>query len=211
MSEISLYEVLEVSKDADKKQIKKAYHKQSKIHHPDKGGSEKKMQEITEAYRILSDNKLRKMYDEGGSVEAVKEEADGLLRRVFAVFEEAMNEHNFVPDFTDLFKIMREKCNEKEQRMDKDIEEVENEIRNIEGIKKRLINAIVFERYLDGLIDANKLRIKGIKEEIDYIRRVLEFISNCEYEVDPDDFEDEKTIERLIRESTNEKRTNFFF
>lgn len=41
-----LYETLEVDKDADAKEIKKAYRRLSRTHHPDKGGDEHKFKEI---------------------------------------------------------------------------------------------------------------------------------------------------------------------
>eukprot|EP01083_Nonionella_stella_P145996 458608_1 len=61
-----LYETLEVSKDADAKEIKKSYRRLSRIHHPDKGGDEHKFKEISAAYEILSDADQRKLYDEYG-------------------------------------------------------------------------------------------------------------------------------------------------
>ena len=45
-----LYEVLGVEKDADEKQIKKAYRKLAVKHHPDKGGDEHLFKEINAAY-----------------------------------------------------------------------------------------------------------------------------------------------------------------
>ena len=44
-----LYETLEVEKTADEKDIKKAYRRLSRIHHPDKGGEEHKFKEINAA------------------------------------------------------------------------------------------------------------------------------------------------------------------
>lgn len=61
-----LYETLEVPKDADEKDIKKAYRRLSRVHHPDKGGDEHKFKEIAAAYEILSDPEKRKMYDQYG-------------------------------------------------------------------------------------------------------------------------------------------------
>jgi DnaJ family protein A protein 2 len=61
-----LYETLEVPKDASDKDIKKAYRKLSRVHHPDKGGDEHKFKEIAAAYEILSDPEKRKMYDQYG-------------------------------------------------------------------------------------------------------------------------------------------------
>lgn len=42
-----LYDTLDVSKDATKKEIRKAYMKLSRTHHPDKGGDEHKFKEIS--------------------------------------------------------------------------------------------------------------------------------------------------------------------
>jgi molecular chaperone DnaJ len=60
------YEVLGVDKKATTEDIKKAFRKLAQKHHPDKGGSEEKFKEITEAYSILSDDKKRREYDSYG-------------------------------------------------------------------------------------------------------------------------------------------------
>ena len=52
-----------MKKDASKTDIKKAFYKLVKKHHPDHGGSSEKIKEINEAYHILSDEKQRKEYD----------------------------------------------------------------------------------------------------------------------------------------------------
>jgi len=61
-----LYETLEVEKSATKKEIRKAYMKLSRTHHPDKGGDEHKFKEISAAYEILSDEEKRAQYDKYG-------------------------------------------------------------------------------------------------------------------------------------------------
>mmetsp|Transcript_6017 Transcript_6017/g.12677 ORF Transcript_6017/g.12677 Transcript_6017/m.12677 type:complete len:419 (-) Transcript_6017:289-1545(-) len=71
-----LYETLEVEKTATAKEIKKAYFRLSKTHHPDKGGDEHKFKEISAAYEILSDEEKRKAYDKYG-LEGVDEDGVG--------------------------------------------------------------------------------------------------------------------------------------
>jgi DnaJ family protein A protein 2 len=61
-----LYEALEVEKTATPKEIKKAYFRLSKVHHPDRGGEEHKFKEIAAAYEILSDPEKRQQYDKYG-------------------------------------------------------------------------------------------------------------------------------------------------
>lgn len=59
------YKVLDVSRDADQKTIKKAYRKATMKAHPDKGGSEAKMATVNEAYEVLSSPELRARFDNG--------------------------------------------------------------------------------------------------------------------------------------------------
>ncbi len=64
------YEILGVSKDASIEDIKKAYRKVAREHHPDvaqnKEEAEKKFKEINEAYRVLSDPEKKAQYDKFG-------------------------------------------------------------------------------------------------------------------------------------------------
>lgn len=67
------YKILGVARDADERQIKSAYRKATKEHHPDKAAkkgiskeeAEKKMAGINEAYEVLSDPELRARFDRG--------------------------------------------------------------------------------------------------------------------------------------------------
>ena len=71
-------------KDADEKQIKKAYRTLSKKYHPDKNPDNSTAQsrfvEIAEAYDVLIDGELRKIYDQYGH-EGVKQHREGGGRR----------------------------------------------------------------------------------------------------------------------------------
>ena len=65
----TLYEILEVSENASKEIVEKAYKVLAKKYHPDlqaegdKQEAEKKMKQINEAYEVLSDEEKRKEYD----------------------------------------------------------------------------------------------------------------------------------------------------
>jgi len=60
------YNVLGVDKKATQDDIKKAFRKLAHKHHPDKGGTDEKFKEITEAYSVLSDERKRREYDAYG-------------------------------------------------------------------------------------------------------------------------------------------------
>ena len=61
------YKILGVPRNAKADEIKKAYRKLARKHHPDAGGDEAKFKEINEAYEVLSDEKKRKIYDQYGT------------------------------------------------------------------------------------------------------------------------------------------------
>ncbi len=69
------YKILGVEKNSSQEDLKKAYRKLAREHHPDvvaekdKVEAEKRFKEINEAYRILSDPEKRKMYDQFGTAD----------------------------------------------------------------------------------------------------------------------------------------------
>ena len=63
---MSLYDTLGVPKTATSNEIRKAYLKLARVHHPDKGGDAEKFKEITKANDVLTDDKRRQLYDQHG-------------------------------------------------------------------------------------------------------------------------------------------------
>lgn len=70
MEEFDYYEILEISRNADGNEVKKAYRKMALKYHPDRNPDDKEAEEmfkkINEAYQILSDNEKRQIYDTYG-------------------------------------------------------------------------------------------------------------------------------------------------
>ncbi|MBU0687409.1 MAG: molecular chaperone DnaJ [Candidatus Margulisbacteria bacterium] len=64
------YEILGVSKSASGDEIKRAYRRLARQHHPDvnkAAGAEEKFKELNEAYQVLGDDRKRSQYDQFGT------------------------------------------------------------------------------------------------------------------------------------------------
>tara|TARA_B100001094_G_scaffold331814_1_gene401484 strand:+ start:28674 stop:29795 length:1122 start_codon:yes stop_codon:yes gene_type:complete len=67
VADTKLYDILDISPNANENEIKKAYRKLAVKHHPDKGGDSEKFKEISSAYETLSNSEKRQKYDNLGS------------------------------------------------------------------------------------------------------------------------------------------------
>lgn len=73
------YKILGVSRDAGETEIKSAYRKLAKLHHPDKNKGDTraadKFKDISEAYEVLGDGEKKKMYDQYGQTGGIPQGA----------------------------------------------------------------------------------------------------------------------------------------
>lgn len=93
------YKLLDVDRDASDRDLKKAYRRLSKKYHPDKNPDDEaaaqKFVEISEAYEVLSDENLRRVYNQYGA-EGVKQQRQrdsGPSRNPFDMFAQFFGGH----------------------------------------------------------------------------------------------------------------------
>lgn len=99
MAELDYYELLEISRDADENEIKKAYRKLALKYHPDRNQGDKEAEEkfklVNEAYQVLSDAEKRSIYDRYG--------VQGLENQGFSHFSD-MNMEDIMGDLGSIFE-----------------------------------------------------------------------------------------------------------
>ncbi|HEC77481.1 MAG TPA: molecular chaperone DnaJ [Thermoplasmatales archaeon] len=100
------YEVLGVSRNATKEEIKRAYRRLALKYHPDKSSdpnAEEKFKEISEAYAVLSDDEKRRQYDMFGHAGIESEYSYEDIFRT-ADFSDIFHDIGFDFGFDEIFK-----------------------------------------------------------------------------------------------------------
>lgn len=103
---MTYYEVLGLTPDATKKQIKAAYLRESSKHHPDKkGGTADKFNKIKQAFDALYNDDTRAEYDATGKVEPPVDEKQFITDAIIGLLKNALD-HPDVHDAPDLLRVM---------------------------------------------------------------------------------------------------------
>lgn len=135
---MSHYETLGVPKDADPQEIKRAYRRESRRHHPDRpGGDHDNMVAVNRAIAVLGDPQKRARYDQFGedekaSLPPFEAKARGIVAMVFLhVAEKA-------PDHEDLIDLVRTRIRADQKDIPKIIEQGEARAAKFEKKLQRL-------------------------------------------------------------------------
>jgi curved DNA-binding protein CbpA len=151
---IDLYNILNLDSEAKFDEIKSAYIKLAKIHHPDHDGNSELFQEITKAYEILYNKETRKEYDLYYLKKNINEYNNNNLLNFKAEFNNFINTNNkpiskkkLDEIYDDIFKDEREQFKEvkmEESEITRRINDInlERENINIECINEKLLKLI---------------------------------------------------------------------
>lgn len=110
------YKVLGVEKGVSQAELKKAYRKLARTHHPDSNQgdakAEEKFKEVSEAYSVLSDPEQRKEYDQiramGSGARFTAGDRPGGFEDVFSAFGQGRGGRQSPQDFDDIFSMFNQ-------------------------------------------------------------------------------------------------------
>ncbi|MFW9872692.1 MAG: DnaJ domain-containing protein [Candidatus Thorarchaeota archaeon] len=143
---LNYYVILGVDKYASKEEIRKAYKKIAKKHHPDKNNGKESEEFINakKAYDILSDDAKRIEYDANGKIEEVKNEATQVLDLIIETFDFVFNElYKFYErdkKERDIIEYCKEWLKDAIIKHEQEIEEFKRKLEYIEKIERSVVN-----------------------------------------------------------------------
>lgn len=182
------YGILGIPRTATSKEIKDAYKTLVKLCHPDKGGNPIQFKEVTEAYEVLSDPKLRAMYDKGEYTKKSRSTEDLARAKLAELFSQAID------SVTERSAVTKNVVEDMKKAVSVTITQVQYEIGKLEQrlvtlaeVNKRtsgkdsMLNDVV-----ENKINETKKVISEGKESIETLKKLM---ANCEdysYKTDAD-------------------------
>ncbi len=184
----SLYEKLGVKKGASQKEIKEAYREKAKQSHPDKGGDKKDMAEINHCYSILINPEKRKRYDESGDERPETTFENRLYAFVNQIFIRAIQEVKDVSK-VDMVDLLKNNVAANLNEFHKQSKQTKQFLSKTKSTKERLTtkgNTIIIS-VLDANIENLSLEVNRIKNEIDFLNKAIEVLSDYNYKFEVPD------------------------
>jgi DnaJ-class molecular chaperone len=192
MEKRTLYDYLEIGKDANHESIKKAFRKKAKQTHHDKGGNQEEFRAMIMAYNILSDEEKRKRYDQGENPDVIcsnnghEQQVRGF---VLSIFNLLIDQNNFDLLHNDLFEIIRQNIRLNKQTDFTEQGKHRDNIKRYENILKRIKKtdkdkSELFTNILTDKISYSNGMVVQIGQHIKLCDDALEYLNGCEYETD---------------------------
>jgi DnaJ-class molecular chaperone len=167
------YETLNVAKDADEKEIKNAYKKKAKEHHPDVGGNEKEFKEAAAAYALLICPQKRAYFDEHGHE---MPNQDNVLSRAMTVLDEMFTQ--ILSSFSPKELLHRDFISEMKKALHVNLNKVNSEISEH---KKSKLQQDFFQKNLDGKEQGIITAMANLDNKKQVIEKALEILSDYDF------------------------------
>lgn len=176
------YEILGLSNQATEADIKKAYRKLAKEHHPDRGGDELKFKEIQNAYDVLSDSQKRARYDAGEDVDAPQNTREMQARAfLYTLFEQCIDKYGVSRD---PFKIMKESVEENIRNLDREKEKQRIRKEKFEKAKKHIKKGEAFISCAAAIVVKCEGMMEALEAEKETGMIMLEILASSTFKVE---------------------------
>lgn len=188
-----LYEIMGVSKAANKTDLKRAYRARSKMLHPDYGGDPEKFAELAAAYTVLSNDEKRHEYDRTGMVNAkqVKNVMAAASQAICDMFNNVLGqvEGNLEKlDEVDIVGIMKESFKQANHNHHLQLIQIKRDVKGLEGLRSRIKRndeeQNIFVAVLDAKIAERLIRKNDMDEAIEAGERAAEELEHYQSPVD---------------------------
>ena len=172
------YKILGVRRSATTAEIKAAYHRLAKKHHPDAGGDEETFKEITAAWRILQDDETRRIFDETGEadttrIDQMQREAFSLLAQVFQSLLENGQAYDKRRPLMELIKNGVTSCLEQTHQA---IRQANTKIGHLQDLRKRISRNDGKPNVFADMIDTHIRNAKGKLQSAEASVKAIEFL-----------------------------------
>lgn len=178
-----LYTILGIKQNATQEEIKQAYHTMAKKHHPDAGGNNEKMAQITQAYAVLKNPLKRAHYDKTGQTEQSSFEQK-FTAFANSVLMQMIEKHDVKSvDLVQEFKNQLIKAHGDIQQQKKS---AQIQLEKFIVIKKRLTSKgdITILKIVDNNIATNNRAINSINEDLECIAQCQKLLEDYQYQFD---------------------------
>ena len=208
---MDLYKILGIKRNASPEEIKKAYKRTAKKTHPDKGGSDEEFQETNKAYEVLSNTKLRKHYDEHGTID----ENDGpdkhsAMKDVAQIFEMVITKNEERIDYVNIITEMLSVFDQGKKSTKKSILESKKKIPYYEKIASRIATddekENIFESFIGGKISDLNHTIASAEEQLNRIEESIAIVEIYSCTVELQEEPDYSSFGRRANDRRNQFR-----
>ena len=182
---MSLYRDLDIDEDASDEQIKQAYRRKARIHHPDAGGDEDEFKRISFAYNVLSDPGKRANYDKTGQTE--KPDPKNAAKQVLAnLYANCILQQNIDPDSVDIPQVLNRTINAREKKFLREKKLAETLIKKFENAGGRFSSKKenFFKSVSDDKIKQLNAELNNVLMQIEICKEMKVMLDEYDYRVD---------------------------
>jgi len=174
---MDLYQILGVAREATIGEIKSAFRKLAKKHHPDKQGDRDKFEKTRLAYNVLSHPEKRRYYDETGKYQ---DEVTTVVQVVNSFFERAIDQCGVK---TNVLQVVISEIEAKNQTLADEINFSRQLIKKLVTQRPKIVakkGNNSFHEMIDLKIAKLEASIQEREDAIDFGRMTLEYLADFE-------------------------------